>query len=55
MGREAVLDLHCEDPAEAAFYADCLHEVRPVTDGHRLILTCNLRRRGQGRPPEPPS
>lgn len=58
MGREAVLDLHCEDPAEvafAAFYADCVHEVRPVTDGHRLILTYNLRRGGQGRPPEPPS
>ncbi|MGI4944818.1 MAG: 2OG-Fe(II) oxygenase [Janthinobacterium lividum] len=58
MGREAVLDLHCEDPAEAAFtafYADCIHEVRPVTEGHRLILTYNLVRRGKDRPPEPPS
>ncbi|MEP6649871.1 MAG: 2OG-Fe(II) oxygenase [Lapillicoccus sp.] len=25
-----------------AFYADCLHEVRPVTAGHRMALTYNL-------------
>jgi hypothetical protein len=25
-----------------AFYADCHHEVRPVTSGHRVVLTCNL-------------
>ena len=25
-----------------AFYADCHHEVRPVTDGYRLALTFNL-------------
>lgn len=25
-----------------AFYADCRHEVRPVTSGYRLVLTYNL-------------
>lgn len=25
-----------------AFYADCHHEVRPVTDGYRVVLTYNL-------------
>jgi len=25
-----------------AFYADCLHEVRPVSSGHRVALTYNL-------------
>lgn len=25
-----------------AFYADCRHEVRPVTSGHRVVLTYNL-------------
>jgi hypothetical protein len=25
-----------------AFYADCRHEVRPVTAGHRIVLTYNL-------------
>ena len=25
-----------------AFYADCHHEVRPVTGGHRIVLTYNL-------------
>ena len=56
-GREARLDLHCDDPAEvafAAFYADCVHEVLPVTEGCRLILVYNLVRRGRGRAPEPP-
>ena len=36
-GREARLALRCGDPAEAAFaafYADCVHEVLPVTAGH---------------------
>ena len=35
-GREVRLDLRCDDPAEAAFaafYADCVHEVLPVTAG----------------------
>lgn len=41
-----------------AFYADCHHEVRPVTDGYRVVLTYNLflegatdaQRRPTGRP-----
>src|SRR3954454_23977944 len=56
-GREVRLDLCCDDPAEAAFaafYADCVHEVLPVTRGCRLILVYNLVRGGRGRPPEPP-
>ena len=56
-GREARLALHCDEPAEAAFaafYADCVHEVLPITAGHRLILTYNLVRAGKGRPPKPP-
>jgi predicted 2-oxoglutarate/Fe(II)-dependent dioxygenase YbiX len=57
-GREARLDLQCEDPSEAAFaafYADCVHEVLPITAGCRLTLVYNLLRRGRGRPPGPPS
>ncbi len=56
-GREVRLDLRGDDPAEAAFaafYADCVHEVLPVTSGCRLILVYNLVRRGRGRAPEPP-
>src|SRR5918993_246353 len=56
-GREVRLDLRCDDPAEAAFaafYADCVHEVLPVTGGCRLILVYNLVGRGRGRTPEPP-
>ncbi len=56
-GREARLPLRCDEPAEAAFaafYADCVHEVLPVTEGHRLILAYNLVRAGKGRPPKPP-
>ncbi len=56
-GREARLALRPEDPAEAAFaafYADCVHEVLPVTEGHRLTLAYNLVRAGKGRLPKPP-
>ena len=57
-GREVRLALRSEEPAEAAFaafYADCVHEVLPITEGHRLTLVYNLVRHGRGRPPEPPS
>ena len=57
-GREIQLDLHSEDPAEAAFtafYADCVHEVLPITQGYRLTLVYNLLQRGKGRPPKAPS
>jgi hypothetical protein len=56
--REARLDLKCEEPSEAAFaafYADCVHEVRPVTSGCRLAVVFNLLRKGKGPKPEPPS
>ncbi len=56
--REVCLDLACEDASEiafAAFYADCWHEVRPISSGYRLVLIYNLIRQGPGKPPEPPA
>jgi predicted 2-oxoglutarate/Fe(II)-dependent dioxygenase YbiX len=53
--REVRLDLSSSDPSEvafAAFYADCVHEVRPIASGCRLALIYNLKR--QGRLPTPP-
>lgn len=44
-GRERVFDLGAREPSElsyAAFYADCLHEVRPLLEGHRVTLVFNL-------------
>ena len=35
-----------------AFYADCRHEVQPVTSGYRVVLTYNLLLSGSG-PPAP--
>lgn len=57
-GREVCLDLACPEASEAAFaafYADCVHEVRPVTSGCRLVLVYNLVRTGARRPVEPPA
>ena len=31
-----------------AFYADCRHEVKPVTSGYRIVLTYNLRLASSG-------
>lgn len=56
-GAETRLDLRTSDPSEAAFaafYADCVHEVLPVTSGCRLALVFNLVRRGAGATPQPP-
>ncbi len=56
-GREATLDMRCEDPSEAAFaafYADCVHEVLPIASGRRLTLIYNLRRAVGGPLPEAP-
>ena len=56
--REVRLDLKCEEPSEAAFaafYADCVHEVLPITSGCRLTMVFNLLRKGKGPKPEPPS
>ena len=47
--REVKLDLANDDPSEltfAAFYADCVHEVLPVTAGCRATLIYNLIRTG---------
>ncbi len=56
--REVELDLCREDASEvvafAAFYADCVHEVKPVTSGCRLTLIYNLVRQGTGQLPQPP-
>ncbi|HEY1932837.1 MAG TPA: 2OG-Fe(II) oxygenase [Acetobacteraceae bacterium] len=55
--REVRLPLLVDDPSEAAyaaFYADCVHEVLPVTSGCRLTLVYNLLRHGPGRVPEVP-
>ncbi len=44
-GREVTIDLSGGDVDEiafAAFYADCEHEVRPVTRGNRICLIYNL-------------
>jgi predicted 2-oxoglutarate/Fe(II)-dependent dioxygenase YbiX len=57
-GRETRLDLRSEEPSEiafAAFYADCVHEVLPVTSGCRATLIYNLVRQEEGARPEPPS
>ena len=56
-GREARLELSCPEPSQvtfAAFYADCVHEVLPITSGYRLALVYNLRRQGHGQLPQPP-
>ena len=56
--REVRLDVRSADVSElawAAFYADCVHEVLPITSGCRLVLVYNLRRTVRGRLPRPPS
>jgi hypothetical protein len=43
--REVTAQMGSEDPSElryAAFFADCEHELRPVTEGHRVCLVFNL-------------
>ncbi|SJM95788.1 conserved hypothetical protein [Crenothrix polyspora] len=56
--QEVTLDLHAEDSSEvgyAAFYADCLHEILPITEGCRLTLVYNLLRTNKKLPlPTPP-
>jgi hypothetical protein len=44
-GREVMADMAGAEVSEvrfAAFYADCEHEVRPITEGHRVCLVYNL-------------
>lgn len=57
-GATKTFDLRPQDSGEltfAAFYADCLHEVRPITRGCRLALIYNLVRTGRGALPTPPA
>ncbi len=57
-GHETVVEMLNDDPSEltfAAFYADCEHEIRPVTEGHRICLVYNLvLTPGQQAPTEAP-
>jgi predicted 2-oxoglutarate/Fe(II)-dependent dioxygenase YbiX len=56
--REVRVDPRCDEPSDAgflAFYADCVHEVLPITSGCRLTLVYNLLRPGRGAEPTPPS
>ena len=53
-GRETVVDMRTDEPSElvyAAFYADCEHEILPVTDGHRVCLVYNLMLQDGGATP----
>ena len=43
--RETAIAMCVQDPGElafAAFYADCVHQTKPVTTGHRISLIYNL-------------
>ena len=56
-GREEAFDLSAGEPSElsfAAFYADCLHEIRPLAEGHRVTLVFSLFLRSSVDPPGPP-
>src|SRR5439155_22973805 len=60
-GREVTVDLSKAEFSEltfAAFYADCEHEVRPITAGNRVCLVYNLIQdagaKGGGRKTEQP-
>jgi predicted 2-oxoglutarate/Fe(II)-dependent dioxygenase YbiX len=56
-GQEQRIDARAEDASEcafAAFYADCVHEVLPITEGTRLTLVYNLIRADRKKTPEPP-
>ncbi len=55
-GREATVDLaHAEfsEISFAAFYADCEHEVRPVSEGNRVCLVYNLIQSRDGKKSQP--
>ena len=55
-GQEKCFDLHAnaaDSAGYAAFFADCRHEVRPITAGYRLTLIYNLIRTDKGGLPKP--
>jgi hypothetical protein len=52
-GRETTLDMSATAPSEvrfAAFYADCEHEVAPISKGYRICLVYNLVRTSPAKP-----
>ena len=45
LDREATVNLQVDEPDElsyAAFYADCVHQTKPVESGHRVSLVFNV-------------
>lgn len=55
-GRETTVDLSGGEVSEvafAAFYADCDHEVRPISEGSRICLVYNLIRQHSGKNVKP--
>src|SRR5437879_2163779 len=55
-GREVTVDLSNAEASEltfAAFYADCEHSIKPITQGSRVCLTYNLLQRGTGKKNKP--
>jgi 2-oxoglutarate-Fe(II)-dependent oxygenase superfamily protein len=55
-GREVSVDLSNEETSEltfAAFYADCEHAIKPITQGSRVCLTYNLLQRRTGEKNKP--
>lgn len=57
-GQETRLDLYSPEPSVAtfaAFYADCVHEILPVTSGCRLTFVYNLLRQSGSWLPKPPN
>ncbi len=56
-GREESVDLSTGEVSElkyVAFYADCEHEVKPITSGNRICLVYNLVHRGKSEAPNTP-
>ncbi|MEZ5329312.1 MAG: 2OG-Fe(II) oxygenase [Verrucomicrobiales bacterium] len=52
-GRETTLHMSATAPSEvrfAAFYADCEHEVAPISKGYRICLVYNLVRTAPAKP-----
>jgi len=55
-GREVTVDLSNPETSEltfAAFYADCEHAIKPITQGSRVCLTYNLLQRRTGEKNKP--
>jgi len=55
-GREVTVDMSNAETSElafAAFYADCEHAIKPITQGSRVCLTYNLSQRRTGEKSKP--